>query len=112
MGSARQPALAHLDRNRDAAREPKPARPLERLRAGRIGIEARAADTRALARGPGGGLALGDWPVDLVYLRDTDFRLETERTRALREAYLRNEVVVTPSPREHLLLADKKRRCA
>ncbi len=73
------------------------------------GIEARIADTRALARAPGGGLALGDWPVDLVYLRDTDFRLETERTRALRDAYLRNEVVVTPSPREHFLLADKRR---
>ncbi len=73
------------------------------------GIEARIADTRELAPRPGGGLALGDWPVQLVYLRDTDFALASERTRALRAAYLADEVVVTPSPREHFLLADKRR---
>jgi len=75
----------------------------------RAGIEARVADTRELALRPGGGLALGDWPVQLVYLRDTDFALASERTRALRAAYLANRVVVTPSPREHFLLADKRR---
>ena len=73
------------------------------------GIEARIADTRALAPTPDGGLGLGDWPVELVYLRDTDFALASERTRALREAYLASTVVVTPSPREHFLLADKRR---
>jgi hypothetical protein len=73
------------------------------------GIEARIADTRELAPSAGGGLALGDWPVQLVYLRDTDFALASERTRVLRAAYLANEVVVTPSPREHFLLADKRR---
>jgi hypothetical protein len=73
------------------------------------GIEARIADTRALARGPRGGVALDGWPVELVYLRDTDFALAGERTRVLREAYLANAVVVTPSPREHFLLADKRR---
>jgi hypothetical protein len=52
---------------------------------------------------------VGEWPVDLVYLRDTDFTLETPRTRALREAYLAGRVVVTPSPREYHLLADKRR---
>ena len=75
----------------------------------RAGIEARIADTRELAPRAGGGLALGGWPVQLVYLRDTDFALASERTRALRAAYLANEVVVTPSPREHFLLADKRR---
>jgi len=75
----------------------------------RHGIEARVADTRELVRGAAGGLALQGWPVDLVYLRDTDFQLASERTRALREAHLRGEVVVTPSPREHHLLADKRR---
>jgi hypothetical protein len=75
----------------------------------RAGIEARVADTRELAPLPGGGLALGDWPVQLVYLRDTDFALASERARALRAAYLANRVVVTPSPREHFLLADKRR---
>jgi hypothetical protein len=73
------------------------------------GIEARVADTRELAPLPGGGVALGGWPVQLVYLRDTDFSLASERTRALRGAYLANAVAVTPSPREHFLLADKRR---
>jgi hypothetical protein len=80
----------------------------QRLFAG-AGIEARIADTRALAPAPGGGVALDDWPVELVYLRDTDFALASERTRALRAAYLTSSVVVTPSPREHFLLADKRR---
>jgi hypothetical protein len=75
----------------------------------RAGIEARIDDTGALVRGRHGGVTLGDWPVELVYLRDTDFGLAGERTRALREAYLANAVVVTPSPREHFLLADKRR---
>jgi hypothetical protein len=73
------------------------------------GIEARIADTRALAPLAAGGVALDGWPVDLVYLRDTDFALAGERTRALRAAYLAGSVVVTPSPREHHLLADKRR---
>ena len=75
----------------------------------RAGIEARIADTRELAPHAEGGLALGGWPVQLVYLRDTDFALASERARALRAAYLANQVVVTPSPREHFLLADKRR---
>jgi hypothetical protein len=74
------------------------------------GIEARIADTSQLGRAPGGGVALPDGSaVDLVYLRDTDFRLESERAAALRDAYLAREVVVTPSPREWHLLADKRR---
>ncbi|HEU4431508.1 MAG TPA: hypothetical protein VFT98_22295 [Myxococcota bacterium] len=73
------------------------------------GIEARIADTRELSRAPGGGLALGAFRPQLVYLRDTDFALASERARALRAAYLAREVVVTPSPREHFLLADKRR---
>jgi hypothetical protein len=76
---------------------------------GRAGIEARICDTSELSRTADGALALGDWPVDLVYLRDTDFTLETPRVRALRDAYLEGRVVVTPSPREYHLLADKRR---
>ena len=75
----------------------------------RAGIEARIAETGALAPAAGGGVELDGWPVELVYLRDTDFALASERARALREAYLANAVVVTPSPREHFLLADKRR---
>lgn len=75
----------------------------------RHGIAAEVADTRALARDGSGRVRLGGEPVDLVYLRDTDFLLETERTRVLRDAYLADAVVVTPSPREHHLLANKAR---
>ncbi len=75
----------------------------------RAGIEARIAETGALAPAAGGSVGLDGWPVELVYLRDTDFALAAERSRVLREAYLANAVVVTPSPREHFLLADKRR---
>jgi hypothetical protein len=57
----------------------------------------------------GSGLALAGRPLDLVYLRDTDWCLEAPRSRALRAAYLADGVCVTPSPREHHLLAHKER---
>jgi hypothetical protein len=75
----------------------------------RNGIEARICDTRELVRGADGCLALAGEPIDLVYLRDTDFTLETPRAAALREAYLARRVVLTPAPREYFLLADKRR---
>jgi hypothetical protein len=74
----------------------------------RRGVRAAVCDTAALARVPG-GLALGGERLDLVYLRDTDWRLEAPRSAALRAAYLADEVCVTPSPREHHLLANKRR---
>jgi hypothetical protein len=73
------------------------------------GIEARICDTADLVRDAAGGIRLGGEAIDLVYLRDTDFGLETGRTSALRAAYLADEIVVTPSPREHHLLAHKER---
>jgi hypothetical protein len=72
------------------------------------GIDATICDVREL-RWDGARLALGENPLDLVYLRDTDWRLEDARSRALRTAYLADAVVVTPSPREHHLLANKQR---
>jgi hypothetical protein len=72
------------------------------------GIRAEICDTGELARS-GGGLALRGERVDLVYWRDTDFALAAPRSRAVREAYLAREVVVTPAPREHHLLANKRR---
>jgi hypothetical protein len=72
------------------------------------GIEAEICDSAELKR-VAGALELRGRPVDLVYLRDTDFGLATPRCGALREAYLAREVVVTPAPREHYLLADKRR---
>jgi hypothetical protein len=77
----------------------------------RAGIACRIGDTAELARDAQGGLALAGWPLDLVYLRDTDFTLATPRASALRAAYLEDRVVVTPSPREYHLLADKRRLC-
>jgi len=74
----------------------------------RAGIEAQVGDTRELER-RGDRLELRGRPIDLVYLRDTDFQLEAPRSATLREAWLRGDVVVTPSPREHHLLADKRR---
>jgi len=75
----------------------------------RRGIAARICDTSDLAGRADGRLALEGEAVDLVYLRDTDFTLAAQRTAALRAAYLARAVVVTPSPREYHLLADKRR---
>jgi hypothetical protein len=47
-------------------------------------------------------------PVDLVYNRLVDFALDEPAHRTLREAYLEDAVVVTPNPRNHALLADKR----
>ncbi len=55
-----------------------------------------------------GRLLAGGEPVDLVYNRLTDFALEAPQHRALREAYDTGDVVLTPSPRNHALLADKR----
>lgn len=52
-------------------------------------------------------LWLGDMKIDLVYNRLTDFMLESTATRALREAYCADEVVLTPDPRAHALYANK-----
>jgi hypothetical protein len=72
------------------------------------GMPAEICDTAELVRSSR-GLAIGGRPVDLVYLRDTDFTLAAPRSAALRAAYRAGEVVVTPSPREHHLLANKRR---
>ncbi len=73
------------------------------------GIEAEIADTAALSRLPDGCLRAAGGPLDLVYLRDTDFLLDAPRSAALRKAWLARQVAVTPSPREHHLLANKLR---
>lgn len=46
--------------------------------------------------------------IDLVYNRLTDFSLEFDSHRALRDAYLADAVVLTPHPRAHALYADKR----
>ncbi|MDO9262400.1 MAG: hypothetical protein Q7U02_00430, partial [Desulfosalsimonadaceae bacterium] len=56
----------------------------------------------------GGRVAISGEPVDLVYNRLVDFALDEPRHAVLRAAYLAGEVVVTPNPRIHALLADKR----
>src|SRR5204863_904290 len=46
--------------------------------------------------------------VDLIYNRLTDFYFEAPKYALLRDAYLRNLVVVTPHPRAHALYANKR----
>lgn len=55
-----------------------------------------------------GRLWLQDQPIDLVYNRLTDFYLQGTSCAALRSAYLADAVVLTPHPRAHALLADKR----
>jgi hypothetical protein len=74
----------------------------------RRGIEAHVCDSADLSWRDGRLTLLGA-PIDLVYLRDTDFTLDTPRTAGLRAAYLARAAVVTPAPREYFLLADKRR---
>lgn len=73
----------------------------------RHGIDAVVADAGQL-RFSEGKLWAGDTPTDLVYNRLVDFSLERPQHIALREAYLAGAVVVTPNPRNHALLADKR----
>ena len=50
----------------------------------------------------------GNIPIDLVYNRLTDFVLTGESQKALANAYLAGDVVVTPHPRAHTLYANKR----
>lgn len=50
----------------------------------------------------------GEQRIDLIYNRLTDFYFQLPESKMLRAAYLAGEVVVTPSPRVHALLANKQ----
>ena len=71
------------------------------------GINAAIADPQELEWQNGVLLHQGQ-PVDMVYNRLTDFYLEEPAHAALRQAYEANAVVLTPHPRAHALLADKR----
>ncbi len=73
----------------------------------RHGIDAVIVDPAAL-RHDGGRLWSDGHAIDLVYNRLVDFALERPEHAALRTAYLDGAVVVTPNPRHHALLADKR----
>ncbi len=73
----------------------------------RAGFDAVITPPETLTR-RSGALWHGERRIDLVYNRLTDFRLVEPAHAALRAAYLAGEVVVTPNPRAHALLADKR----
>ena len=55
-----------------------------------------------------GALSFHGRTIDLVYNRLVDFGLSDPRHEALRAAYAEGAAVVTPNPRVHALLADKR----
>jgi hypothetical protein len=71
------------------------------------GLSAAIADPREL-EWRGGSLWHGNTVVDMVYNRLTDFYLAEPAHQALRDAYAAGATVVTPHPRAHALLADKR----
>ncbi len=71
------------------------------------GIAAAIADPSELSW-QGGKLLHQGLPVDMVYNRLTDFHLSEPAHVALRQAYETNAVVLTPHPRAHALMADKR----
>lgn len=75
------------------------------------GIDAVIVDPADLAFRDG-ALYHGDAAIDLVYNRLTDFYLQSDACAALRQAYLRDAVVLTPHPQAHALYADKRRLAA
>jgi len=54
------------------------------------------------------GLWLENQRIDMIYNRLTDFSLAQPAHQALRAAYSKDQVVVTPHPRAHALYADKR----
>ncbi len=55
-----------------------------------------------------GALWFGELKIDLVYNRLTDFMLEAPESRALRDAYCGDVVMLTPHPQAHALYANKR----
>ena len=55
-----------------------------------------------------GKLRVGEKDIDLVYNRLVDFSLDRPGHLALRQAYEAGSAVVTPNPRNHAVLADKR----
>lgn len=75
-------------------------------------LQARGIDTLILDPSEleydGGTLTAQGKPIDMVYNRLVDFALGAPAHESLRLAYLDSAVVVTPNPRVHALMADKR----
>ena len=72
----------------------------------REGMAAQVVDASALDWRD--GRLVAGVPIDLVYNRLTDFDLSEPHHAALRSAYEAGAVVLTPGPRAHALMADKR----
>jgi hypothetical protein len=71
------------------------------------GLETVIADASSLTL-DGNSLTIDGQPIDLVYNRLVDFGFDEPRHSALRIAYERGAVVVTPNPHVHAIFADKR----
>jgi len=71
------------------------------------GIDAVIVDAADLTHRDG-GLWVDELRIDLVYNRLTDFYFADDTSHALRTAYQSGDVVVTPGPRAHALMANKR----
>jgi hypothetical protein len=71
------------------------------------GIDALIGDPRDLVL-DGDTVSLAGLAIDLVYNRLVDFAFENPAHAVLRDAYLDDRVVVTPSPHVYALFADKR----
>lgn len=76
----------------------------------RRGVEALIVDPGELQFAQGRLSAAGR-TIDLVYNRLVDFAFDRPASAELRRAYLEGAVVVTPNPRNHAILADKRNLC-
>jgi hypothetical protein len=74
----------------------------------RNGLRTVIADPRELEFRGGNELFANGVRIDLVYNRLTDFYLEASSSAALRTAYERDGVILTPHPQAHALHADKR----
>jgi hypothetical protein len=76
----------------------------------RHGIATRVVDASALTVREG-RLWEGEFAIDLVYNRCTDFTFDDPRHAALAIAHAEGLAVITPHPQAHALYADKRRLC-
>lgn len=108
QGKTGKPALAAIVDDAPQGQYLYPEFLLAQAFLGRRGVETLIVDPADLRMVDGRLTTTDGLAIDLVYNRHCDFGLETPQTAALREAYLSGGAVVTPNPRNHALLADKR----
>jgi hypothetical protein len=73
------------------------------------GIDSILCDPQELTAKPDGGIYWQNRRVDLIYNRHCDFYLESPAMQNLRQAWLKQQICLTPNPFVYGLLADKRR---